>query len=140
MNKRAVGAAYEAKAAKHLESLGYRILERNYRCRTGEIDLVAMHEGCLVFVEVKYRQDAHAGYGAEAVTWRKRQQIVKACPFIQCIFPQALHFSLPPLKLHCSARLPHMGQTITTVLAVVMAAEEISSTGRSLDPALIEGA
>lgn len=77
MNKRAVGAAYEAKAAKHLESLGYRILERNYRCRTGEIDLVAMHEGCLVFVEVKYRQDAHAGYGAEAVTWRKRQQIVK---------------------------------------------------------------
>lgn len=78
MNKRAVGAAYEAKAAKHLESLGYRILERNYRCRTGEIDLIAMHEGYLVFVEVKFRQDAHAGYGAEAVTWRKQQRIIRA--------------------------------------------------------------
>lgn len=78
MNKRAVGAAYEAKAAKYLEGLGYRILERNYRCRTGEIDLIAMNKGYLVFVEVKYRQDGHAGYGSEAVDWCKQQRIIKA--------------------------------------------------------------
>lgn len=78
MNKRAVGAAYEEKAARHLEKLGYRILKRNYRCKCGEIDLIARQDDYLVFVEVKYRHDSHAGYGAEAVDWRKQQRIVRA--------------------------------------------------------------
>ena len=78
MNKRAVGSVYEEKAAKYLESLGYQILERNYRCRTGEIDLIARDKGYLVFVEVKFRQDGRAGYGYEAVNWRKQQRIIRA--------------------------------------------------------------
>ena len=41
--------------AAFLEEHGYRILEKNYRCRAGEIDLIAWHQGYLVFVEVKYR-------------------------------------------------------------------------------------
>ncbi len=77
MNKRAIGTEYEMIAAKHLEKLGYEILARNYRCRAGEIDLIARHGGYLVFVEVKYRADARSGYGAEAVDHRKQERIVR---------------------------------------------------------------
>lgn len=78
MNKRTIGAAYEAKAADYLERAGYRILKRNYRCRTGEIDLIAKHQGYLVFVEVKFRKDTHTGYGTEAVDWHKQKRIAAA--------------------------------------------------------------
>ena len=44
MNKRAVGSRYETMAAAHLEEKGYKILERNFRCRMGEVDLVALCE------------------------------------------------------------------------------------------------
>ena len=78
MNKRAAGAAYEQKAADYLEERGCRILERNFRCRAGEIDLIAEDQGYLVFVEVKYRSDARAGYGGEAVDERKQKRIIRA--------------------------------------------------------------
>ena len=54
MNKRKIGKEQEDRAAAHLESLGYRILEKNFCCRFGEIDLIAEQEDYLVFVEVKY--------------------------------------------------------------------------------------
>lgn len=78
MNKRKVGAVYEAKAAAYLKNMGYCILERNYRCCLGEIDLIARHDGYYVFVEVKYRQTAGSGYGEEAVDWRKQQRIIRS--------------------------------------------------------------
>lgn len=78
VNKRAVGASYEQKAADYLRQQGYEILERNYRCRAGEIDLIAREDPYLVFVEVKYRAGAAAGYGSEAVDFRKQQRIIRA--------------------------------------------------------------
>ena len=78
MNKHAVGNRYEQQAARYLEEQGYRILERNYRCRLGEIDLVARNGAYLVFVEVKYRTDGHAGYGFESVDAKKQRRIVRA--------------------------------------------------------------
>lgn len=78
MNKRQTGAAYEEKAAKWLEEKGYQILERNYRCRQGEIDLIAADGPYLVFVEVKYRGSIRQGHPAEAVNMRKRQRIARA--------------------------------------------------------------
>ncbi|MCD8076109.1 MAG: YraN family protein [Lachnospiraceae bacterium] len=77
MNKRMVGSAYEARAAAHLESLGYHIICQNYRTRAGEIDLVARHQGYLVFVEVKYRSDRSSGSAAEAVDFKKQQRIIR---------------------------------------------------------------
>ena len=77
-NKRAIGTCYEAKAAAYLETLGYRILQKNYRCRSGEIDLIAMHHGYLVFVEVKYRRDEKTGSGMDAVDARKQRRIIRA--------------------------------------------------------------
>ncbi len=77
LNKRYIGTKYEQEAAKYLENRGYRILARNYRCRQGEIDLIAAHEGYLVFVEVKFRSDARKGYGSEAVDVRKQRRIIR---------------------------------------------------------------
>lgn len=76
-NRRSIGSSYEQKAAQHLEVLGYRILERNYRCRMGEIDLIAMEDRTLVFVEVKYRSSEKKGAPQEAVGIRKQRKICR---------------------------------------------------------------
>lgn len=76
-NLRETGSEYEKKAACFLEKEGYEILCRNYRCRLGEIDLIAMHKGYLVFVEVKYRKTAKYGMPVEAVDNKKRRIISK---------------------------------------------------------------
>jgi len=68
----------EEAACQYLESLGFRILARNWRCRTGEVDVVARDAGVTVFVEVKDRADASRGEGYEAVTRSKRRRIVVA--------------------------------------------------------------
>lgn len=62
-------------AARHLEEGGLRILERNYRCRMGEIDLVAEDGSYLVFVEVKYRSTGGSGDPLCAVDRRKQRVI-----------------------------------------------------------------
>lgn len=81
-NKRATGAAYEQEAACWLESRGVRILERNYRCRQGEIDMIGQEQTpdgrYLLFIEVKYRSTRKQGDPAEAVTGRKQNRIRNA--------------------------------------------------------------
>jgi putative endonuclease len=74
--RRALGTRGEALAARHLEKRGLRIVERNVRCRFGEIDLVATDGPTVVFVEVKGR--AGAGYGPpeEKVTPPKQRRLV----------------------------------------------------------------
>lgn len=81
MNRRQTGAAYEEQAAKWLEERGYRILKRNYRCRQGEIDLIAEDGPYLVFVEVKYRKDRQAGHPAESVDLRKQKRITRTAMY-----------------------------------------------------------
>ena len=78
MNKRKTGQEQEVKAACFLKTQGYQILERNYRCKKGEIDLIAREGQYLVFVEVKYRKDDKKGYPAQAVDQRKQQKIRKS--------------------------------------------------------------
>ena len=80
-NKRTVGSIYEREAAAFLMQHGYRIREMNFRCRSGEIDLIAMDRQTLVFVEVKYRSNEQAGDPAEAVNRHKRQQICRVADF-----------------------------------------------------------
>jgi putative endonuclease len=72
------GRAGEDLACAHLRGLGFRILERNYRCRAGEIDVVARDGGTWVFVEVKERGDPSHGEAVEAVTPAKRLRVVRA--------------------------------------------------------------
>lgn len=78
MNKREIGSYTEEKAADFLKQKGYRILKKNYRCKAGEIDLVAADGSYLVFVEVKYRKNAASGTPQEAVTFHKQRKISKA--------------------------------------------------------------
>ena len=81
MNKRKVGAAYEKKAGEYLASCGYEILEYNYRCRIGEIDIIARDGEYLVFVEVKYRRDEGSGNPLEAVTPAKQRVICRVASY-----------------------------------------------------------
>lgn len=72
------GRAGEETAARHLETKGQRILERGFRTRDGEIDLVSRDGDTLVFVEVKTRGGTAHGRPAEAVDYRKRGRILRA--------------------------------------------------------------
>jgi putative endonuclease len=72
----AVGKSGEDLACQELASRGYAILERRYRTRAGEIDIVARDRTALVFVEVKTRQSIRCGVPADAVTRAKRRRIV----------------------------------------------------------------
>ena len=81
MNKRKTGAEWEKLAAEYLERQGMRILEANFRCRQGEIDLIGLHEGYLVFVEVKYRSGTGKGYALAAVDSRKQRRICRAADY-----------------------------------------------------------
>ena len=77
MNKRAVGADKEALAVKYLQKNGLVILEKNYRNRFGEIDIIARQNNIIVFVEVKYRKTASLGHPEEAVNYKKAKTICK---------------------------------------------------------------
>ena len=72
------GAEGETLACRHLQDQGYRILARNFRCRSGEIDVVARHCDVTVFVEVKDRRGRSHGEGHESVTFGKRRRVVRA--------------------------------------------------------------
>jgi putative endonuclease len=77
VNKRRFGEEAERLAEAFLERSNYRILERNYRCHYGEIDLIAEEKGTLVFVEVKARRSKVYGLPYEAVTNRKIKKLVQ---------------------------------------------------------------
>lgn len=73
-----IGDAGERTAERYLKKQKYHILERNYRTRFGEIDLIAEKGEYLVFVEVKYRKNDASGQPAEYVTHTKRQRLIRA--------------------------------------------------------------
>lgn len=81
MNKRRIGAEYEDAAARYLEAKGYEILARNFRCRAGEIDLIASEGRGLVFVEVKYRRSRQNGLPEEAVSRTKMRTIARVADY-----------------------------------------------------------
>ena len=75
MNNRIVGAKKELLAAKLLEYNGYRIVAKNFRCKIGEVDIIAKKDQYLVFVEVKYRKTIKNGFPMEAVNYKKQEII-----------------------------------------------------------------
>lgn len=81
MNKSRIGKLREAEAARYLRAQGYVLLEQNYRCRLGEIDIVAREGAYVVFIEVKYRADARYGYPQESVDKRKIARLHRAAQY-----------------------------------------------------------
>lgn len=80
-NKRAIGSYYEQVAKVYLEQQGYHILATNFRCKLGEIDLIAQQDAYIIFVEVKYRRTLAFGYPREAVNYTKQQHILRTAQY-----------------------------------------------------------
>lgn len=78
LNKRKLGSEKESIAEAYLKDQGYIIVEKNYFCPAGEIDLIAKDGSYLVFVEVKYRKDTKYGYPFEAVNGSKIHSILSS--------------------------------------------------------------
>jgi putative endonuclease len=76
VNRKALGALGEKRAAEFLKKKGHRILETNFRCREGELDIISRDRDCLVFVEVRTRSSADFGTPEESVTRAKREKLV----------------------------------------------------------------
>lgn len=85
INKRKLGAEYEELAVNYLLNRGYVILERNYRCKFGEIDIIARQKTgndiFLIFIEVKYRKNLRKGNPFEAVNIQKQRIIKKVAEY-----------------------------------------------------------
>lgn len=77
LNKRKIGEEYEEAAVRYLEQAGYEVIERNFRCKLGEIDIIAKDHCYLVFIEVKYRSSARYGLPIEAVDIKKQKTIYR---------------------------------------------------------------
>ncbi len=76
--KKILGKKGEDRAARFLNKQGYKILERNYRTPSGELDLIALHQGAVVFIEVKTRTSDAFGAPELAVTPQKQRRMIKA--------------------------------------------------------------
>jgi len=83
------GSRAEELVAELFRRAGLRILARNWRCRHGEIDLIAEERGTLVFAEVRYRGNSSFGGAAESITEAKRSRIVAAASLYLAGRPQA---------------------------------------------------
>jgi putative endonuclease len=83
------GARAEDLCAELLRASGLRILERNWRCRHGEIDLIAVERGVLVFAEVRMRAHGSFGGAAESVTRAKRERLLATARLYLARKPEA---------------------------------------------------
>lgn len=81
MNNIEKGKLGEEIALKYIISKGGRIIERNYRTKMGEVDLIAKFNGELVFVEVKSRSNINYGYPSEAVNYNKKRKITSVAKY-----------------------------------------------------------
>ena len=75
------GKLAEDKACKYLEKQGLTLIERNYRCRNGEIDLIMQDKDQLVFVEVRYRKNDSHGTAVDTVDQRKMKKLISTANY-----------------------------------------------------------
>ena len=80
-NRRATGKRYEDFTAAWLAEQGFEILERNFSCRMGEIDIIAREKGTLVFIEVKFRVSLSCGFSEDAVNPAKQRKIRRVAEY-----------------------------------------------------------
>jgi putative endonuclease len=76
------GAQGEDTALAYLEKAGLKLVQRNYRCKAGEIDLVMLDRKVLALIEVRYRSDAAFGGAVASVTSKKQQRLINAAGFL----------------------------------------------------------
>lgn len=82
------GKQAEKRACEFLQRQGFKLIEKNYSCRLGELDLIMLQDTKLIFVEVKYRNSAQYGYASEAVDLRKQRKIILSAQYFLQLHPQ----------------------------------------------------
>ncbi len=85
MHRKDAGVAAEAAACRYLEAQGLTLLERNFRCRNGEIDLVMRDGQVVALVEVRLRSSARFGGAAGSVDWKKQQRLIAAARYLTLV-------------------------------------------------------
>ncbi len=75
MKRKILGEKGEDIALKRLKSIGYEILEKNYRCPFGELDIIARDDDYIVFIEIKTRKNRSTAYAKEAITPKKKKRL-----------------------------------------------------------------
>ena len=81
MNKRRVGTFYEEAVCEYLKNYNIKILANNFRCKSGEIDIIGQDGECTVFFEVKYRKNGAFGNPLDAITEQKQKTICKCAAY-----------------------------------------------------------
>jgi putative endonuclease len=105
-----IGQAAEEAACHYLQQQGLHLIAKNYACKVGEIDLIMLEQQTLVFVEVRYRNNANYGSSGETVTFIKQHKLIKTAQYFlqrhseyqscNCRFDVlALHRDLPNPQL-----------------------------------------
>src|SRR4051812_20664006 len=108
--RRALGALGERLAAQHLERAGYRIVERNFRTRYGELDIVAAGDRCLVFCEVKTRVRGHTDGSGPFDSIRSNKQLQVRKMAAQWLAERRPQLDVPP---HPDLRFDAIGVSVT---------------------------
>lgn len=105
MKRKALGELGERWARQYLVRHGYLIRETNFRCREGEIDIVAEHKGCLVFVEVRTKTGSAFGTPEESVTAAKQDRLAAlAMSYLQTHDDQPSEWRIDVVALEFSPR------------------------------------
>jgi putative endonuclease len=92
---RSKGARYERLALQHLKTNGLKLVEMNFHCRLGEIDLIMRDENCLIFVEVRYRASNRFASATQSVDEKKQAKIVRTA---------SVFLGQHPAMSHCTVR------------------------------------
>ncbi|MEM1182643.1 MAG: YraN family protein [Acidobacteriota bacterium] len=92
LDHRARGRLGEVEARDYLAAQGYRVLEKNFSCRSGEIDVIAEDRGVLCFIEIKARASREFGSAIEAISATKQRRLAKAA---------SLYLATRPIDMPC---------------------------------------
>ncbi len=106
MKSKELGLWGEQYAADRLIQDGYQIIARNFRCRTGEVDIIAQKNEYIVFIEVKTRKEGFQVAPVEAVDWKKQKKIFLAASDYLLQFPTNLQPAFDVIEIVTSANLP----------------------------------
>ena len=102
LHRQLLGKIGEHLAANYLQKRGYRIIERNFKARYGELDLICVKDDILVFVEVKTRMGEAFGKPEESVTPRKLREVIKTAEYYKLShsrLPDALRIDVIGIEL-----------------------------------------
>ena len=115
-NNKAIGNFGEDLAASYLKNIGYKILEQNFSCKQGEIDIICLDKNEIVFVEVKTRTNTNYGFPSEAVNNLKKKHIYNSAKYyvyINNLYNEFIRFDVIEIYINNNKyKINHIKQII----------------------------